>query len=151
MWSGGSSSSRSGSGSGLAVDGPAPAGRGTNEGVPGTSPPPPPAAAVEIEKAVPTPTLLPEEETEGVTSGAVQPPGSTGETPATDKTAQKDLPPQTTASAPVGGDESEGTSFDDEDDLVEDEDEEDRLIMNGGAGIPIGPVRLFTVSQPFIH
>ncbi|KAI5830027.1 NIF-domain-containing protein [Schizophyllum commune Tattone D] len=101
--------------------------------------PPPPAAAVEIEKAVPTPTLLPEEETEGVTSGAVQPPGSTGETPATDKTAQKDLPPQTTASAPVGGDESEGTSFDDEDDLVEDEDEEDRLIMNGGAGIPIGP------------
>ncbi|KAL1741494.1 HAD-like domain-containing protein [Schizophyllum fasciatum] len=100
--------------------------------------PPQPADAVEIEKAVPTPTLLPEEETEGVTSGAVQPPGSTGETPATDKTTQKELPAQTATPA-AGGDESEGTSFDEDDDLVEDEDEEDRLIMNGGAGIPIGP------------
>ncbi|TRM69598.1 HAD-like domain-containing protein [Schizophyllum amplum] len=103
---------------------------------------PSPSAVTEIEPAVPTPTLLPEEETEGVTSGAVQPPGSTGDTPATDKTSQKDLPrpsaPQVTAPA-TGGDESEGTSFDDEDDLIEEEDEEDRLIMNGGAGIPIGP------------
>jgi RNA polymerase II subunit A small phosphatase-like protein len=44
------------------------------------------------------------------------------------------------------GDESDGTSFT-EDEEVEDvpgidevEDDEDRLILSGGAGIPIGPV-----------
>ncbi|KAA1471759.1 NIF-domain-containing protein [Dentipellis sp. KUC8613] len=81
----------------------------------------------------PTPTkLLPEAETEGVTSGAVQPPGSTGEEVAGVR-------------AESSGDESDGTSFTEEDEgeegagVEEAEDEEDRLIMSGGAGIPIGP------------
>lgn len=68
---------------------------------------------------------LPEWETAGVTSGAVQPPGSTGDEPNT-----------------RDGEESEGTSFTDEDiekDMEEVEDDEERLILNGGAGIPIGP------------
>ncbi|TFY72138.1 hypothetical protein EVG20_g878 [Dentipellis fragilis] len=81
----------------------------------------------------PTPTkLLPEAETEGVTSGAVQPPGSTGEEVAGVR-------------AESSGDESDGTSFTEEEEgedgagVEEVEDEEDRLIMSGGAGIPIGP------------
>jgi RNA polymerase II subunit A small phosphatase-like protein len=51
-------------------------------------------------------------------SGAVQPPGSTGE------------------------DSEDGSSFTDEEEHKEaenDDEEEHRLIMNGGAGIPIGP------------
>jgi len=84
----------------------------------------------------PTPTgiVLPREETEGVTSGAVQPPGSTGED-GHHEHHRRD------------SEDSDGsTSFTDDEDLdgpipgdQEDEDEEERLIMNGGAGIPIGP------------
>lgn len=84
----------------------------------------------------PTPTrhVLPQSETEGVTSGAVQPPGSTGEEVVQPKT-QHDS----------SGDESDGTSFTEDEDVEEGpgidevEDDEDRLIMSGGAGIPIGP------------
>ncbi|KAI0769736.1 HAD-like domain-containing protein [Trametes elegans] len=86
----------------------------------------------------PTPTkTLPLEETEGVTSGAVQPPGSTGGDSIRDHSRRnsRDL-----------GDESDGsTSFTEDEDLEEGtpmdeiEDEEERLIMQGGAGIPIGP------------
>ncbi|KAF9562794.1 NIF-domain-containing protein [Agrocybe pediades] len=77
----------------------------------------------------PTPTnhLLPPDETEGVTSGAVQPPGSKGDSPVHDKHAHV-----------ADGDESEGTSYTEEE-LEEIEDDEERLIFNGGAGIPIGP------------
>ncbi|OCH88255.1 NIF-domain-containing protein [Obba rivulosa] len=99
-------------------------------------PEPSPVADPDAEVIVPpTPTrsLLPREETEGVTSGAVQPPGSTGEPPRAQ--AQRDE-----------GEESDGsTSFTDDEDMEEGgpvddgEDEEERLIMNGGAGIPIGP------------
>jgi hypothetical protein len=53
------------------------------------------------------------------------------------------------AHEPSSGDESDGTSFT-EDEEVEDvpgideaEDDEDRLILSGGAGIPIGPVSAF--------
>lgn len=100
--------------------------------------PPPlsPDAAV-ILPPTPTKQLLPQAETEGVTSGAVQPPGSTGEDIAHDHSR---------AHARDSGDESEGTSYtedEDVDDHLDDaEDDEDRLIMNGGAGIPIGPVSL---------
>lgn len=82
----------------------------------------------------PTPTaqLLPVEETAGMTSGSVQPPGSKGESPVDDKTHL--TPPHS-----ADGDESEGTNYS-EDEVDEQEDEEDRLIFNGGAGIPIGPV-----------
>ncbi|KAF5320784.1 hypothetical protein D9619_001428 [Psilocybe cf. subviscida] len=81
----------------------------------------------------PTPTaqLLPVEETAGMTSGSVQPPGSKGESPVDDKTHL--TPPHS-----ADGDESEGTNYS-EDEVDEQEDEEDRLIFNGGAGIPIGP------------
>lgn len=86
----------------------------------------------------PTPTkvLLPHAETEGVTSGAVQPPGSKGEELAHNRTHSRD-----------SGDESDATSTFTEDEEIDDinalddEDEEDRLIMNGGIGIPIGSVR----------
>ena len=87
----------------------------------------------------PTPTqLLPVEETDGLTSGAVQAPGSTGE---------ESLHNHSRRSSRNMGEESDGSSsFTDEDDIedatpLDDvEDEEERLIMQGGAGIPIGPV-----------
>lgn len=91
-----------------------------------------------IVPSTPTKQLLPQEETEGVTSGAVQPPGSTGEELAQDHSRHE------------SGEESEGTSYtedDDVDDHLDDEDDEDRLIMNGGAGIPIGPVCLLRLSN----
>ena len=90
----------------------------------------------------PTPTkqLLPLSETDGLTSGAVQPPGSTGE----------NLSPsflhQQRAHARESGDDSDSSSFTDEGhahELItvdEVEDEEQRLIRMGGTGIPTGPV-----------
>lgn len=92
-------------------------------------------ATTEITELVvpPTPTtphLLPPEETEGMTSGAVQPPGSKGDSPTQEKLQH----------TPVSdNDESEYS----EDDIDDPEDEENRLIYNGGAGIPIGPVGFF--------
>lgn len=91
----------------------------------------------------PTPTkVIPESETGGVTSSAVVPPGSTAEEVAHLRAHQ--------AHEPSSGDESDGTSFT-EDEEVEDvpgidegEDDEDRLILSGGAGIPIGPVSAST-------
>lgn len=84
----------------------------------------------------PTPKHYPpKSETEGVLSAAVQPPGSTGDEPILQRNN--------------GDEDSDGTSFTDEDDVgdvtqdqIQEEDEEERLIMNGGAGIPIGPVRV---------
>lgn len=81
----------------------------------------------------PTPTiphLLPPEETEGMTSGAVQPPGSKGDTPIHEKPQHN----------PLSDTEDSDYTDEDPDEL---EDEEDRLIYSGGAGIPIGPVRFF--------
>lgn len=87
----------------------------------------------------PTRSLLPPDETEGMTSGAVQPPGSTGEESPHDHIHGQGR---------ESGTESDGsTSFTEDEDLEDQgplddiEDEEERLIMNGGAGIPIGPVR----------
>ncbi|KAJ7209872.1 HAD-like domain-containing protein [Mycena haematopus] len=78
----------------------------------------------------PSPLLL-EDETDGSKSGSVTPPGSTAEFSALTLTVDF-------------SDESEATSFaDDEGDVdpfVYDEHaEEQRLIKNGGSGIPIGP------------
>ncbi|KAJ7462213.1 HAD-like domain-containing protein [Mycena galericulata] len=122
--------------------------------VPSPPPPPPapepvpvaepkpeePPAVVPVEElmAPPTPvSLLPPAETEGVTSGAVQPPGSTGES-VLHHPAKRD-----SVVAANDGDESD-TSFTDDEDMddvnIDDaQEEEDRLILNGGAGIPIGP------------
>ena len=86
----------------------------------------------------PTPTkTLPLEETEGVTSGAVQPPGSTGEGSIHNHSRRN--------SRDMGEETDGSSSFTEDDDLEEPpaedyEDEEERLIMQGGAGIPMGPV-----------
>ncbi|KAJ7925236.1 NIF-domain-containing protein [Mycena leptocephala] len=78
----------------------------------------------------PSAHLLPEDETDGLTSGAVQPPGSTGDIIA--RTHTRD-----------SSEDSDGTSFtDDEGDdrrVYDEQAQEERLIKNGGAGIPIGP------------
>ncbi|KAF9529322.1 HAD-like domain-containing protein [Crepidotus variabilis] len=90
-----------------------------------------PPADPEVEVIIPptptTPHLLPPDETEGLTSGAVQAPGSKGESPTTEKAHQH--------SPTTDNEESEYT----DDELDEPEDDEERLIYNGGAGIPIGP------------
>ncbi|KAG6862230.1 hypothetical protein C0995_002161 [Termitomyces sp. Mi166 len=96
---------------------------------------------VPIQPTPPSPPhLLPLDETEGVTSGAVQAPGSTGGSPKSEnKRHSGESSPPSNASLE---EDSEGTSFTEDDDidgLDEMEDDEDRLIMNGGAGIPIGP------------
>jgi RNA polymerase II subunit A small phosphatase-like protein len=104
------------------------------------TPPEPSAPDSNLDIVVPpTPTkVIPESETGGVTSSAVVPPGSTAEEVAHLRAQQ--------AHEPSSGDESDGTSFT-EDEEVEDvhgvdeaEDDEDRLILSGGAGIPIGSV-----------
>ncbi|KAI0645586.1 HAD-like domain-containing protein [Trametes meyenii] len=106
---------------------------------------PPPLQPIEIPQTddpnvlvPPTPTkTLPLEETEGVTSGAVQPPGSTGGDSIRDHSRRN--------SRDLGEDSDGSTSFTEDEDLDEGtpmdeiEDEEERLIMQGGAGIPIGP------------
>ncbi|KAJ7647397.1 HAD-like domain-containing protein [Roridomyces roridus] len=101
---------------------------------------PQPVLPVEELMAPPTPvSLLPQDETEGVTSGSVQPPGSTGDS------ALHHTPKRDSVVPTHDGDHDEtDTSFTDEEDMddvnMDDaQDEEDRLIMNGGAGIPIGP------------
>ncbi|KAJ7497225.1 HAD-like domain-containing protein [Mycena latifolia] len=109
---------------------------------PADSPPdprPPPSIDVDELMAPPTPvSLLPPAETEGVTSGAVQAPGSTGET------VLHHSPKRDSVVPPNDPDESDTSFTDDEDmddvnNLDDAQDEEDRLILNGGAGIPIGP------------
>lgn len=80
-----------------------------------------------------------------MTSGAVQPPGSKGDDVVHTRTHSQD-----------SGDESDATTtFTEEDDMdemnvIDDlEDEEERLIMNGGVGIPIGPVSYIAPSCIF--
>ncbi|KAG2015997.1 protein phosphatase [Coprinopsis cinerea AmutBmut pab1-1] len=90
--------------------------------------------AVTQEIATPhTPTLLPEDETGGLTAGAVQAPGSTGAPVAGEKISRDRS----------DAEDSDRTSFTEDDDLedahLDEDEEEDRLILNGGAGIPIGP------------
>ncbi|KAH8107977.1 NIF-domain-containing protein [Cristinia sonorae] len=89
----------------------------------------------------PTPTkLLPKDETEGLTSGAVVPPGATGHEHDSSHdhhhhhTHTQDSENESDGSTSLTDEES-----DDEGRLDEIEDEEERLIMNGGAGIPMGP------------
>jgi len=78
----------------------------------------------------PSAHLRPEDETDGLTSGAVQPPGSTGD-------------PIVRTHTRDSSEDSEGTSFtDDEGDdrrALDEQAQEERLIRNGGSGIPIGP------------
>lgn len=96
----------------------------------------------------PTPTkqLLPIDETDGLTSGAVRPPGSTGVEENATKTHEL-------VRVTVGESGEEGSDGSSEDELSEDgqqveewEDDEQRLIRQGGAGIPLGPVSLISLS-----
>lgn len=90
----------------------------------------------------PTPSrishTLPLEETQGLTAGAVVPPGATAD--------------DYHQNAVVGGDDSEGTSFTDDEfhDAPEEdmEAEEARLVANGGSGIPTGPVSPDSLVEP---
>ncbi|KAJ7287601.1 protein phosphatase [Mycena rebaudengoi] len=93
-----------------------------------------PPSRADSEIIVPPPPsthLLPEDETDGLTSGAVQPPGSTGGELVA-RTHTRD-----------SSEESDGTSFtDDEGDdrhALDEQAREEILIRNGGVGIPIGP------------
>lgn len=82
----------------------------------------------------PTPTqLLPLSETDGLTAGAVQAPGSTGK----EHRQQHEV----RVSISDSGTDSERSSVDDEPAVEEWEDDEQRLIRQGGNGIPVGPVR----------
>ncbi|KAL1755692.1 protein phosphatase [Schizophyllum commune] len=115
--------------------------RSSSEKAPPTSsdPSPSPLAVPPIDSAmstpvnaeiiIPPPTAVPtDEDPDGVTSGAVQPPGSTGDVPLTRTHTRESA--------------SEGayTEYDADDQQSYDEQaEEDRLIKNGGNGIPIGP------------
>lgn len=95
----------------------------------------------------PTPThqLLPLSETDGLTSGAVQPPGSTGENLSHSVLHHR--------VARDSGEESDSSFTDDGNfhELItvdEVEDEEQRLIRLGGSGIPTGPVSALRRSSP---
>jgi RNA polymerase II subunit A small phosphatase-like protein len=88
----------------------------------------------------PTPTkTLPVAETEGVTSGAVVPPGSSG-------TIHEKHPPASSvpSNASTEGDDSDFT--DDEIDDLADDDPDELILLNGGAGIPVGPVSTRLIS-----
>ncbi|KAF9529327.1 HAD-like domain-containing protein [Crepidotus variabilis] len=74
-------------------------------------------------------TLLPQEETDGLTSGAVQPPGSSGTIEIS----------HTNHSHDSASEDSDRTSFTEDEHVHDELDEEERLIRNGGSGIPIGP------------
>jgi RNA polymerase II subunit A small phosphatase-like protein len=82
-----------------------------------------------------TQNRLPDSNTEGVTSGAVQPPGSTGEEHLRDHTAHAHVSGNESDDTGASGDEE----YEDASNMEDVEDEEDRLIRQGGAGIPIGP------------
>ncbi|KAJ3903788.1 NIF-domain-containing protein [Lentinula edodes] len=95
--------------------------------------PPSPTDSEIIIPPPPSTQLLPEDETDGVTSGAVQPPGSTGEPLIRSITHDSD-------------EDTDGTHFTEDQGedlqqslLSEEQAEEERLIRNGGSGIPIGP------------
>ena len=100
-------------------------------------PPPSPSDSEVIVPPPPSAHLLPEDETDGVTSGAVQPPGSTGD--------------QVVRTNTHDSEDSDGTSYTDDEGedrhMLDEQDEEDRLIRNGGSGIPIGTVRPLILSN----
>jgi RNA polymerase II subunit A small phosphatase-like protein len=109
------------------------------------SPPTPQPPTPPTPTPQPQPQLLPLSETEGVTSGAVQPPGSTGDNSPTHQEKPNARDSTVPSNGTGEGDDSEGTSFTEDEDIdgLDDlEDEEEKLIMDGGAGIPIGPVSL---------
>lgn len=77
--------------------------------------------------------LLPESETDGVTSGAVQPPGSSGE--AALHAGHSHIHTSGNESDDTGASDDE---YEDAHNMEDIEDDEERLIRQGGVGIPIG-------------
>ena len=90
----------------------------------------------------PTPTkqLLPLSETDGLTSGAVQPPGSTGENLTPTPTSHYDKSRRRDASDDSDSSFTDEGNYHDTILIDEVEDEEQRLIRSGGTGILVGPV-----------
>jgi len=99
-------------------------------------PPPSPTDSEVIIPPPPSSHLLPEDETDGVTSGAVQPPGSTG-----DQIARSHSRASSAESDCTNVTDDEG----DDPHPPDEQAEEERLIRNGGSGVPIGPVCVFVV------
>ncbi|TRM69569.1 HAD-like domain-containing protein [Schizophyllum amplum] len=85
--------------------------------------------AGDAEVIVPPPSAVtPDEDPDGVTSGSVQPPGSTGE------------PALTRAHTRESESEGSYTEYDAEDrQSLDEQAEEERLIRKGGNGLPVGP------------
>jgi hypothetical protein len=120
---------------------------------PQTQPPTPSDNTTIIVPPSPASHLLPDDETCGMTSGAVQAPGSTGEETRRVSVAASTSAP-TEMEDSIAGDDSgsdtdlghsgvQGGAAMDVEEIVAEEDEEDeeaRLIRQGGSGIPIGPV-----------
>jgi RNA polymerase II subunit A small phosphatase-like protein len=101
------------------------------------TPPSDTSPAPEIEVIIEPPIsahTLPQSETDGLTSGAVQPPGSTGEI---DPTHKRD------SVLVDGSDGTRATGNVDDPKGADVEDDEEGLIRRGGAGIPIGLVCIF--------
>ncbi|KAF5370637.1 hypothetical protein D9758_001858 [Tetrapyrgos nigripes] len=90
--------------------------------------PPSPTDSEIIVPPPPSAHLLPDDETDGLTSGAVQPPGSTGEPIVRSYTRDSEE-----------SDASHLTEEEAEDPSLEEQAEEERLIRNGGTGILMGP------------
>ena len=115
-----------------------------------SSAPPSPKAEISPEVIAATSktgATLPLDETEGILSGAVQAPGSEGLTPSKKSSRRKSTGEVSTMAmgASEGGDESRVSSAagGNADDALEDSeeeymDEDERIIAQGGAGIPIG-------------
>ncbi|KAF9263426.1 NIF-domain-containing protein [Marasmius fiardii PR-910] len=109
-----------------------------------SSPTPIPPETPDAEVIIPPPPtthLLPEDETDGVTSGAVQPPGSSVLNRSTPASLTSPLPTTTdtlTRTTTRETEESDETHLTESVLALEDEEEE-RLIRNGGVGIPLGP------------
>lgn len=102
---------------------------------------PPPSSTLDDDIAIvvpPTPShVLPFSETDGLTSGAVQPPGSTGE-----ETKHEIVRVSVGESGEDTDGSTEDEAFEDGQQVDEWEDDEQRLIRLGGSGIPLGPVSL---------
>ena len=114
--------------------------------------PQPPKDATSVDPAtandvtvISTPKTSSVAEREKMTSGGVQAPGSKGDDIVHTRTHSQD-----------SGDESDATTTfteedEEEENVIDDlEDEEERLIMNGGVGIPIGPVSYLFHRRIFI-
>lgn len=109
-----------------------------------SSPTPIPPENPDAEVIIPPPPsaqLLPEDETDGVTSGAVQPPGSSAHHRST-PTNLTSSPLPSTGDLTVTRTTTRDTEESDDTHLTEsvlEDEEEERLIRSGGVGIPLGP------------